>query len=422
MMNISSSNLVSLQFNTSALRTGSGCPTPHSIDGTKLKNTVHGYDTFQTPVEQGTAVFIDRCGGYSTVKALPNFKFYMLAQNETPSSFSDDTLQALLDHNICVVEPLLQVVQRERQESFYDRSGQLINKKFSTTNLTPEKMAAAGFHFVGDEDTDSVSCLCHRDFLISRWESNDIPAQEHRQHHGMEAAKLSPAYPSYRIEAGTNTVTISSPDSIFALKMPTQDTSGSKLCNRAIVTILDHEKLPTITKDNLDKIVETVQQQKIQQTHEKNISQAQEALNTLSLTSAPDTEKLEDLIQQQAVIAGAIIPTDNQILTAAITGISNKLIQEKDDVIATIENYNDALSLLKSTSKQSNIKALSNILQAQKAEIQQLIDQYEDGCFKNNGINLFVEKNSGRYSEYTDILKAISAELRGLLKSAIADK
>ena len=422
MINISSNNLLSLQFSTSACRTGSGCPTPHSIDGTELKNTLHSYDTFQTPVEQGTAVFVDRCGGYSTVKALPNFKFYMLAQNETPSSFSDDTLQALLDYNICVVEPLLQVAQRERQQSFYDSAGQLINKKFSNTNLTPEKMAAAGFHFVGDEDTDSVSCLCHRDFLINRWQLNDIPAQEHRQHHGMEAVKLSPAHPSYRIEAGTNTITMSQPDSIFALKMPTQDTSGRKLCNRAIVTILDHEKLPTITKDNLDKIVETVQQQKIQQTHEKNISQAQEALNTLSLKSAPDTEKLKDLIQQQAVIAGAIITPDSHILTTAITRISDILIREKNNVITTIESYNEALLLVESTSKQSNIKALSNILQAQKAEIQQLIDQYEDGCFKNTGVNLFVKNNSKHYSEYTDILKAISAELRGLLKSAIADK
>ena len=70
-------------------------------------------------------------------------------------------------------------------KSFYSSTdGLLINKTFERDGLTPEKMAGAGFKFVGDASNDIVECYFNSTHQISYWDEFSEPESRHVQAFG----------------------------------------------------------------------------------------------------------------------------------------------------------------------------------------------------------------------------------------------
>ena len=81
--------------------------------------------------------------------------------------------------------PDLLGIKAKCRKSFYSPiDGILINKKFESGDLTPEKMAEAGIKFVGDALSDTTECYFHPSHQISEWSETDRPISRHYEHYG----------------------------------------------------------------------------------------------------------------------------------------------------------------------------------------------------------------------------------------------
>ena len=81
----------------------------------------------------------------------------------------------------------------ECRKSFYSPSdGGLINNTFERDNLSPEKMAEAGFMFAGGPEKDFTVCYFDKGHKICFWDQSDDPKARHLAHYdclSMELAK-----------------------------------------------------------------------------------------------------------------------------------------------------------------------------------------------------------------------------------------
>lgn len=147
------------------------CRTPSFVSGEEIDISAELFhrplfsDRVVKAVPNDRVLLLDNCRG-GRLKSVSDDCRFVIPTNDGEWELAKPMLMALAERQVFVLREIshecheLLEAKEKCRKSFYSPSdGMLINRKFERDNLSPEKMAEAGFMFVGDASTDTTICF-----------------------------------------------------------------------------------------------------------------------------------------------------------------------------------------------------------------------------------------------------------------------
>ena len=146
-----------------------------SVDiSAELNQAIHATGRIVKEVPKDRALLVDNCWGGGILKILSDDCQFFVPDNDHQWQVVKPILELLARRKVQVLTEInFSVIKENCRKSFYSSDGTLINNTFERENLTPEKMAEAGFVFAGDASNVKIKCYFDPEHKLGYYQFSD---------------------------------------------------------------------------------------------------------------------------------------------------------------------------------------------------------------------------------------------------------